>query len=442
MDGRLKMIFYKTVRHFFPSFLNWLRLLEEPRRKNSTDYSLETLLWIGILLFVLKLESRRQLDFNFNDERFIKNLFFLTGERLDQIPDNDTLAYLLMLLDNPWLYDLRAMMINQLLRNKCLMKYRLYDYNLIAVDGTGYLTFEKRHCPYCLTKKVRKGRKKKRIYYHPVVKAKLVTANGFALSIESEVIKNPRPGVKRQECELKAFYRLAERLANRFPQLRICLLLDGLYATEKVLNICKKNKWKYFIIFKEKKLPEMYQEYKALKKRCIENTGEYKYYREEDQKYWWVNDLNYKFQDKHWVNVLACRTFNRKKRKRSHYLWFTNFVIDKNNFYYLANKGGRLRWKEENEGFNMQKNGGYNLEHTYSYDFKAAVNFYLLMQIAHILNQLIEKGSLLTADIRKKLGSIRNIARRLLEDLRNSLFDPSKIETTLTKRFQIRFDTS
>lgn len=112
MDGRLKMIFYKTVRHFFPSFLNWLRLLEEPRRKNSTDYSLETLLWIGILLFVLKLESRRQLDFNFNDERFIKNLFFLTGERLDQIPDNDTLAYLLMLLDNPWLYDLRAMMIN------------------------------------------------------------------------------------------------------------------------------------------------------------------------------------------------------------------------------------------------------------------------------------------------------------------------------------------
>ena len=55
----------------------------------------------------------------------IKNLFFLTGERLERIPDNDTLAYLLVFLDNIW----------------------FYDYNLIAVDGTGYLSFEKRHCP-------------------------------------------------------------------------------------------------------------------------------------------------------------------------------------------------------------------------------------------------------------------------------------------------------
>ncbi|MGQ9464936.1 MAG: hypothetical protein ACUVQ4_04430, partial [bacterium] len=285
---------------------------------------METLLWIGILLFVLKLGSCRQIDFNFNDEQFIKNLFFLTGARLERIPDNDTLAYLLALLDNTWLYGLREM-INQLLRNKCLMKYRLYDYNLIAVDGTGYLSFEKRHCPYCLTKKLGRGGKKKCIYYHPVVEAKLVTANGFALSIESEVIKNPKPGVKRQECELKAFSRLAERLASRFPQLRICLLLDGLYATEKLLDICKKNKWKYLIIFKEKKLPEMYQEYKSLKRRCVENTGKYKHYRGEDQKYRWVNELNYKFKDKHWVNVLECRIFNRKQRKRSRYLWLTNF---------------------------------------------------------------------------------------------------------------------
>lgn len=82
----------------------------------------------------------------------------------------------------------------------------------------------------------------------------------------------------------------------------------------------------------------------------------------------------------------------------------------------------------------MQKNGGYNREHAYSYDIKAVVNFYLLMQIAHIINQLMEKGSLLTANIRKKLGSTRHIARRLLEDLRNSLFEPSEIETTFTKR--------
>lgn len=441
--GTIKMIFYKTVRHFFPAFLSWIRVLEDPRQENSTEYRLETMIWVGILLFVLKLESRRQIDLNFNDEKFIKNLFYLNKQKLDRIPHNDSLAYLLKLIDITQLYGLRALMINQLLRNKCLAKYRFDGYYLIAIDGTGFMSFERCHCPYCLTKKIKakKGRHKV-IYYHPVVEAKLVTANGFALSIESEVIKNPQRKVKRQECELKAFYRLAERLAWGYPQLRICLLLDGLYASEKVLDICKKNKWKYIITFKEKSLPETYQEYESLKKQSVENTGEYKYYRDEYQQYWWVNKMNYKFKDRHFINVLECKAFNKKEKEWNRYMWLTNFEIDKNNFYYIANKGGRLRWKEENEGFNIQKNGGYNMEHAYCYDFQAAINFYVLMQIAHILNQLVEKGSLLTADIRKKLGSIKNIAIRLLEDLRNSLFNPNEIETAFAKQFQIRFDTS
>jgi len=39
----------------------------------------------------------------------------------------------------------------------------------------------------------------------------------------------------------------------------------------------------------------------------------------------------------------------------------------------------RLRWKIENEGFNVQKNlGGFNLEHPYSQDPNASKVFYLL----------------------------------------------------------------
>ena len=50
-------------------------------------------------------------------------------------------------------------------------------------------------------------------------------------------------------------------------------------------------------------------------------------------------------------------------------------------------------------------------------------NFYLFMQIAHILNQLIEKGSLLGDNIKRTFGSIRNISRRILESLRTTEFD-------------------
>ena len=55
-----------------------------------------------------------------------------------------------------------------------------------------------------------------------------MTTTGFALSVMTEFIENPEEPPTKQDCELKAFYRLADRLKQRFPRLPICLLLDGL----------------------------------------------------------------------------------------------------------------------------------------------------------------------------------------------------------------------
>jgi hypothetical protein len=54
----------------------------------------------------------------------------------------------------------------------------------------------------------------------------------------------------------------------------------------------------------------------------------------------------------------------------------------------IAEKGGRARWKVENEGFNRQKNSGLNLEHVYSSDPEKWKSYYLLLQIAFILARL------------------------------------------------------
>ncbi len=434
----MKMIFYKTVHHFFPQFSHWLQMIKEPRNEASITYSSATMIWLGLLLFILKLGSRRQINTHFRGLPFVRNLALLSRQHLMRVPDDDTLGYFLKRLAPSQLYDLRARMIRQLIRNKVLLKYRLYNYYMIVVDGTGYLSFKKRHCAHCLTR-CKNG--KVIGYYHPVVEAKLVAPNGFVLSVESEFVENEGVGQGPQDCELKAFYRLVERLAVRYPQLRICLLLDGLYANEKVFDICEKNGWKYIIVFKEGSLAETYVEYESLKRRCVDNQGVYET-ESEKQQYQWVEGINYKFKDRYYVNVLECLATDKKTAKKTRYLWLTNFKIDKHNYYYLANKGGRLRWKIENEGFNMQKNGGYNLEHPYSYDCVAMKNIYLLIQIAHIINQLIEKGSLLTAVARRSLGSIRSIAQRLLEDLRTSIFNTKEIQKVFTQRFQIRFNTS
>jgi hypothetical protein len=104
----------------------------------------------------------------------------------------------------------------------------------------------------------------------------------------------------------------------------------------------------------------------------------------------------------------------------------------------IAQQGGRDRWKVENEGFNRQKNSGLNLEHVYSTDPEKWKAYYLLLQIAFILVQLLERGSLLRrlADelgrpVWKLFGSLKNVARRLLESLRyltweEEWFDPGQ----------------
>jgi hypothetical protein len=71
----------------------------------------------------------------------------------------------------------------------------------------------------------------------------------------------------------------------------------------------------------------------------------------------------------------------------------TNLKVDKDNVRHIS-EAGRMRWKIENEGFNEQKNGGYNLGHKFSRkSFTGYKNYYQCMQIAHIINQLVEKSA-------------------------------------------------
>ena len=68
--------------------------------------------------------------------------------------------------------------------------------------------------------------------------------------------------------------------------------------------------------------------------------------------------------------------------------------------------------------------------------------FYYLLQIAYTLFQLLEKGSLFQKAFPHGLGSLKNIAARLLEAWRNLRLSPQAFTSLYSGRFQIRFDTS
>ena len=406
-------VFFKTINHFFPKLSSWLSSVDDPRNKNKITYSPSHLLWLGILLFLCRLGSRREISYRLSTEKFLKNLCTLTGSYDKRSAHHDTVEYLLERLGVQEMYKVRHKMAYRIIRMKVLDRYRLLEkYFMIAVDGTGHLVFKDRHCPHCLTKE-KDG--KILYYYHNVLEAKLVTENGLAISVETEFILNS-DGATKQDCELAAFYRMVKRLKKGFPQLAICLLLDSLYAAAPVMDIAQKYGWKYIITFKEGSMPDRYDEFLRLKKLCPQNSLELL----NDKvvgKYSWVNDIEHKGN---YFNVMELLETTQNKKVR--FVWITNLDVDKNNIVKIT-KGARLRWKIENEGFNVQKNRGFNLEHPYSQNETAMKNLYILLQIAHIISQLMEKGSLLKEKISKEFGSVTGLFKQLLEDLRTKIFD-------------------
>ena len=115
----------------------------------------------------------------------------------------------------------------------------------------------------------------------------------------------------------------------------------------------------------------------------------------------------------------------------------------------IAQQGGRYRWKVENEGFNRQKNSGLNLEHVYSIDPEKWKVYYLLLQIAFILVQLLERGSLLRRlaeqagrPVWKLFGSLKNVARRLLDSMRYVAWEESWFDVRQAPRLRMGLDSS
>lgn len=93
---------------------------------------------------------------------------------------------------------------------------------------------------------------------------------------------------------------------------------------------------------------------------------------------------------------------------------------------------GRKRWKIENEGFNIQKNGTFDIGHLYSKDSTAIKVHYLMIQIAHIIRQLLEKGIKEIKEIGLKLKEISHQIKTKLTSTISNL--------KALKKVQLRFD--
>jgi len=444
--------FTGTVRHYWG---DWDRLFGgviDPRNLSQIIYPLNSLLFTGVFLFLCQLGTRRaindQLRTNGPAQAKLAAWF-----DVENFPHGDTLNYTYRHLEVPQLQEVICRGVEVLIRKKVLARYRLLGlYYLVAVDGTGVLTYHQRHCPHCLTRTLSKG---ETLYYHPVLEAKLVTANGLAFSLMTEFIDNTDLTSDKQDCELNAFYRLAQRLKVRFPRLPMCLLLDGLYAGGPTFQLCADCDWKYLVVLREEDLPNLHRSFATVlphlpnqhKRVSMQEVSSQQRLEHTQQDFRWAEGLSYTdgYKHPHTLNLIECaetRTDPHAQITQLHYKWITNFSLTAHNVDQLANRGARLRWKIENEGFNVQKNSGFQLEHAYSQDPNAGKIFYLLLQLAAMIFQLMRKGSLLRQAFPDGLRTAKNLAFRLLEAWRNLPIRAADFLALANGRFQIRLDSS
>ena len=198
---------HTTIRHHFPALLTQMRTIDEVREKAS-DYELSAHLTACLALFLFKLGSRNQWNQKRKKPQFQANYKKLFGFAM---PHGDSVNAVISRLNEDQVERLKQGMVRALLKRKVFRsdRYRGKWYRM-ATDGSGVAGFDRHHCEQCLHKTSKKG---KVTYLHQVLDARLVTPNGFSVSVATVWIENPEGGdYDKQDCERKAFQRLATRL--------------------------------------------------------------------------------------------------------------------------------------------------------------------------------------------------------------------------------------
>jgi hypothetical protein len=336
----------------------------------------------GMAMFGLKYPSLLQFEARTRNKNSpaTHNLRTLYG--IQQIPSDTYLRERLDEINPMELQKPINRIISQLQRGKVLDLYKYYDdHCFIALDASGYFSSQQVHCDNCCEKHHKDGTI---TFYHQMLAAVMINPSYrtvFPMMIEP--IKK-QDGNRKNDCEHSSAKRLLENLRKAHPHLKMVIVMDGLYADGVIIRLLKRLKFSFIITAKENDLKYLFEFYRATnRKEITEGDGKInRTYRYANQLP--LNDSNSEIE----VNVLEC--IEETKKKKTRFCWITDLILNDKNVSTIS-KGGRARWKVENETFNTLKNQGYQFEHNFGHgDKNLNVVFAYLMFTAFLIDQIQE----------------------------------------------------
>lgn len=416
-DKSLVCALYNIIDKYLPKLFVMFENLSDARQQGKVTYPMKVICVTRLFGLLCGITSMNSLTNKFNNICTIDTIAKITKINLSDLPHYDTINDVFDDLNIDELRNIQKYIVYTLIRSKMFDKFRYNGKFQILVDGTGLVSFNYKHCEHCLVKKHSDGFI---TYEHQVLEAKLVF-NSFVLSIDSEFIENPNQDVvnmKKQDCEMNAFKRMAIRIKKNFPKLKFIITADALYASGPFIKICLDNKWDYIFRLKSDKLKTVNQDFDGI---ISINSGSM------HKNYFLVNDYQY---NKYTFNIIRYIERNPNKKDKI-FTYITNLIINDSNIKTIIDLG-RRRWKIENQGFNIQKNNIFDINHMCSLNYNAMKAHYLFVQFAHTIRQLLDLGSIVVISFQNK---IKEISSHILNELISST-----VNLIENKNFQLRFD--
>jgi hypothetical protein len=379
-------------------------------RSGETAISLTEALMAAFAMFSLKSPSLLAFD----KERAEGNLATLDG--MARVPCDTQMRELLDPVCPASLRPLFKGVFRQLQRGKALAALGFFaDCYLLALDGTGYFASKTIHGAACLQQVHRNG---STTYSHQRLGAAIIHPDLRAvMPLMPEPIVH-QDGPDKNDCERNAAKRFMAKLRQDHPHLKCIVTEDSLSANAPHLETRQDYGLPYMLGVKEGDHAYLFEQVQA-----AAQAGRVTYYERHDRaaglvhRFRFVNDmpLNASNAD---VSVNFIEYGEIGNTKVQHLSGVTDLRVSKRHVYHLM-RGGRARWKIENETCNTLKNQGYNFEHNYGHGQQhLSVVFATVMMLAFLVDQTQQLCCALFQAVWAKLGS-----KRLLWERLRALFD-------------------
>jgi hypothetical protein len=374
-------------------------------RLSETDIALADALMAAFAMFSLKAPSLLAFD----KERVEDNLHTIYG--IERVPCDTHMREILDPVSPKWLRPVFKSVFQQLQRGKALEPLEFLDgHYLLALDGTEYFSSKTIHCASCVQRVHRNG---SITYAHQMLGAAIIHPDQRAvIPLMPEPIGNC-DGMDKNDCERNAAKRFVAKLRQDHLHLKFIITEDSLSSNAPHIATLHDHDLRYILGVKEGDHTYLFQQVQV-----AEQAGRVTYYERHARaaglvhRFRFINDLPLNASQAH-VRVNFLEYWEIGDAKVQHFRWVTDWRVHTRNVYALM-RGGRARWKIENETFNTLKNPGYHFEYNYGHgEQHLSVVFATLMMLAFLVDQTQQLCCALFRAVWAKLGSKRLLWERM-----------------------------